>query len=548
MSGIEVASGENLTLTQAELEVCRPMRGEGGRVLRAFCFFHGGDRQRSLRVDQETGRFHCFACGAWGYMDWARERWREERTPGTPGGPKLPGAPTPSNGSPSLPGGSPLLKGSPTKWGGDPHASQERGEPTRVEARDPAPGPGRIDFRRGSWSPRPPAQPGNGSRSPKARRSGSTQISFPSSAYKGPEGPPEPARTDLAELLASYQEALPGSPGEAYLRQRGIPLGIARRYGVGYAALGKWAHPARDWKGGRLVFPHTNPDGRLINLYGRAVGADAEVPKGVRHDHLPGSKGYFNAVALQEGEGPLFVCEGAFDLLSLMAAGVSRGVAIYGVDGWRWDWAREVRRIVFALDADPAGGKWKELARQGCLRGKRVGYLTPDSYGGHKDVNEAWAAGVLALGDWPADPEPAVEKAPESTPQEDKTGCVSSQAPSPEASGLAQDSERFPEGASLKVQDLIGEEPAGASVCHEEPPSHGTVHRQPRRKKDFLRERDPAFFWMRADGTCSRCAGQRAWRSIHGVITCATCHPPANPELVAEWIEWPTCRTGKTVP
>jgi len=33
----------------------------------------------------------------------------------------------------------------------------------------------------------------------------------------------------------------------------------------------------------------------------------------------------------------------------------SRVVAIFGVQGWRWDWAREVGALVFALDADAAG-------------------------------------------------------------------------------------------------------------------------------------------------------------------------------------------------
>ncbi len=123
------------------------------------------------------------------------------------------------------------------------------------------------------------------------------------------------------------------------------------------------------------------------------------MPKSKRHDHLPGEKGYFNAAALQTGEGPLFVCEGGFDALSLIAAGCSRVVAIYGVDGWRWEWARDVRELVFAMDADEAGGKWKELARQAILRGKKVAFLPAEAYGGHKDVNEAWAAGVLQVGE-----------------------------------------------------------------------------------------------------------------------------------------------------
>jgi hypothetical protein len=149
-----------------------------------------------------------------------------------------------------------------------------------------------------------------------------------------------------------------------------------------------------------MVFPHTTPDGRLVNFYGRAVGTAEQVPKAKRHDHLPGVKGYFNAAALQAGPGPLWVCEGAFDALALLAAGVSRVVAIFGVHGWHWDWVREVRELVFALDADAAGQQWRILARQAALRGKQVAVLEPAAYGGRKDVNEAWVARTLAVNTW----------------------------------------------------------------------------------------------------------------------------------------------------
>ena len=150
-----------------------------------------------------------------------------------------------------------------------------------------------------------------------------------------------------------------------------------------------------------MVFPHNTPDGRLVNLYGRAVGTAEQVPKAKRHDHLPGAKGYFNTAMLQAGAGPLWVCEGAFDALALLAAGVARVVAIFGVQGWRWDWVREVRELVFALDADAAGQQqWRQLARRAALRGKAVAVLPAAAYGGHKDVNEAWVAGNLAVGAW----------------------------------------------------------------------------------------------------------------------------------------------------
>jgi Toprim-like len=171
--------------------------------------------------------------------------------------------------------------------------------------------------------------------------------------------------------------------------------------GVGYAAPGTWPHATRDWRGGRVVFPHTTPDSRLVNLYGRAVGTAEQVPKAKRHDHLPGAKGYFNATALQAGLEPLWVCEGAFDALALLAAGVPRVVAVFGVQSWRWDWVREVRALVFALDADAAGQQQgRQLARQAALRGKQVAVRPAASYGGHKDVNEAWIAESLAVGTW----------------------------------------------------------------------------------------------------------------------------------------------------
>jgi len=83
---------------------------------------------------------------------------------------------------------------------------------------------------------------------------------------------------------------------------------------------------------------------------------------------------------------------------------VRRVVAIFGVQGWRWDWVRGVQELVFALDADAAGQQqWRQLARQAALRGKQVHVLEPAAYGGCKDVSEAWAAGVLAVGAVPAD-------------------------------------------------------------------------------------------------------------------------------------------------
>jgi len=115
-----------------------------------------------------------------------------------------------------------------------------------------------------------------------------------------------PAPPDLTPGLAAFQAALPGSRGAAYLRQRGIPLALAQQAGVGSAAPGTWPHSARDWRGGRVILPHTMPDGRLVNLSGRAVSPAAQVPKAKSsawHGGTCGAQGVGGPAAAGRGGG-----------------------------------------------------------------------------------------------------------------------------------------------------------------------------------------------------------------------------------------------------
>jgi DNA primase len=165
-------SREHLTLTEADLAACRPIVGEGGHVVRALCPFHGSDRQRSLRVQVHTGHFVCFAYGAWGYMERARAQWREEQ---------------------------------------ERQATFQRPPAHRQR------GPHR----------RPPLPP-----FPRQPAAAAKTLSADPPAPRTPA----PERSDLAQHLATFQAALPGSRGEAYLQQRGIPPALAQQLGVGYAA------------------------------------------------------------------------------------------------------------------------------------------------------------------------------------------------------------------------------------------------------------------------------------------------------------------------
>lgn len=324
---------ENLTLTDADLSAYgEPKIYAGGQTLRAYCKVHGGDNQRSLKVDLKTGHFFCHNCQCWGYMDWAREEYAREN--------------------------------------GFDRDAEPRPKGTRRVTRKAPP-------------PKPPP-------------------------------PVEPVRDDLDALLAGYQKALPGSWGEAYLKHRGIPLEVAQAHGVGYASSKEWV--GRKWKGGRLVLPHHRPDGVLVNLYGRAV-AKGDVPKHLKHDHLPGNKGWFNARALTRGDGPIYVCEAALDALALVAAGHTRTIAIYGTYGWRWHWIPDdIRQIVIAADADEGGDLLREMiGSEARLRGIQVAYLDGENYGGEKDAAAAYAAGVLTVGEFPAGDEPPPPASHEST-------------------------------------------------------------------------------------------------------------------------------------
>lgn len=219
---------------------------------------------------------------------------------------------------------------------------------------------------------------------------------------KKPEEP-IPLPNEYLEFLFQLQQNLPGSLGEEYLNKRGIPLDLAQEYGVGYAPHGEWPHinqegyTVRQWKKGRLVFPHTDPAGHIVNLYGRAVDIGIEVAKKEKHAHLPCKKGVFNSPVMAQET--VYICEGAFDALSLIAAGYKEACAIMGVDGLRWEWVR-AQQVVFCMDPDQGGARWKEIAREGILRGKEIHFLPESFYSGYEDLNALWvAAGRLDIGE-----------------------------------------------------------------------------------------------------------------------------------------------------
>lgn len=194
----------------------------------------------------------------------------------------------------------------------------------------------------------------------------------------------------------SFQSKLVGSPGERYLSERGIPMGLALGLGVGFAPSNLW--PGRSSIFNRLSFPHTRPDGAIVSLYGRAIpNAGMTVEKSLKHDHIKGQKAVFNANAMLDPE-ILFVCEGAFDALSMIASGYSSSCAIFGIGNLRWSWVKS-KKVVICFDADGAGREATATLYMNAARwGKEVLVLNGEVFQGHKDLNEILVAGkTIAL-------------------------------------------------------------------------------------------------------------------------------------------------------
>lgn len=74
-------------LTLADLQDYDPRPQRSGGRDRYYCPIHGGDNQRSLSVDPDTGKYTCHACGASGTL---RDFWPDASAAGTPKAPKKP--------------------------------------------------------------------------------------------------------------------------------------------------------------------------------------------------------------------------------------------------------------------------------------------------------------------------------------------------------------------------------------------------------------------------------------------------------------------------
>ncbi len=188
----------------------------------------------------------------------------------------------------------------------------------------------------------------------------------------------------------------------AYLAERAIPLDIAVEHGLGYIPpladikLTPELERIKKWCD-RVIFPLETPDGRR-GFTGRALALwSPGMDENSHKDKMDAAKinryektypaGYFNWQTIA-GREHVYVVEGLFDALAIMAGGISGVVALAGTSLRVRDVPKHLEMIDVCLDADDSG---KSSARQLYKDLYRAGYevrsFAPDT---GKDWSEAY--------------------------------------------------------------------------------------------------------------------------------------------------------------
>lgn len=170
----------------------------------------------------------------------------------------------------------------------------------------------------------------------------------------------------------------------AYLTGRGISIETARRYYLGYDPK---ADPAgKGYPSPRIIIPTTR-----AHYIGRSIDPENKYQKMNAKGATPG---IFNERALDR-PGLVFVCEGAFDALSVCEIG-AEAVATNSAN----EAANFIKRLedhppaahlILCEDKDAAGGRWAQTIREGLDR-LGISFLSADISGQAKDANEALQA------------------------------------------------------------------------------------------------------------------------------------------------------------
>lgn len=203
---------------------------------------------------------------------------------------------------------------------------------------------------------------------------------------ESPKHDPDIVQDRLEAMLTTCGAAFAGSPGQAYLERRGIPLDVARHLGIGWAAAGPLAR--------RVIFPLCDPDGTPTSATGRAID-DHTRPK---YKALSAEDGYrktlFNGGAITQARRsghPLVIVEGPIDAAACVAGGLPLAVAIGSTSYAHAEQFAGVTLALLVLDADDAGQQGRrDFAAALMAAGVEVLSLPAAAIDGCKDLGEYW--------------------------------------------------------------------------------------------------------------------------------------------------------------
>lgn len=184
------------------------------------------------------------------------------------------------------------------------------------------------------------------------------------------EFPTEPVERMIADL--------PGSPGQAYMRERGFTDETLKHFDIGYS-----------YKRDMVIVPMHDPTGMLVGFIGRSV--EGKVFKNT--NNLPKSKTAWNYHRAKRYGDTVIVNEASFDSMSIHQAGYPNVISLLGgtlsknlIDQLN----KTFSTIIIMTDFDKAGRKlgW-DIAN--ALPFKKIRWAVYDEYnvfpGGLKDAN-----------------------------------------------------------------------------------------------------------------------------------------------------------------
>lgn len=298
-------------ISRGDLERLPGHKGHGD-TYRARCPVHGGDSNSAFQINYKTGWGHCFKCGD----EWSLRVADHPET--------------------KLPKEHPDYRAADHKRNSSPPTldSLQRDR----EARN---------------TQEPPYLP------PESPQTRETPKSTPTHAID--------ARKRLQAQIPAATDALPGSPGAAYLESRGIDLNTARALQLGWMPnYPRWnSAGTKQRPEPSVVFPYTAPDGEIVGATGRTIRPAEKI----RYYALPESRGYYPALfnggavsqAITSGH-PLLIVEGPLDAAAAYAAGYPLTVGIGSTSYKRWDHFAGLQRAILLLDNDSAGIKARSRA------------------------------------------------------------------------------------------------------------------------------------------------------------------------------------------